>query len=75
MTPPPASQIEPLWTVDDVMTFTGHKRSWVYKMVDVGGLPALRLGGLRFVADEVRRWALRQRGADAVIPIDRSGRE
>jgi len=70
-----AAPIEALWTVEDVMTFTGHRRSWVYKMVDVGGLPALRLGGLRFVPDEVKRWALRQRGPAAVIPIERVGTE
>lgn len=52
--------IEQLWSVKEVMHFLGAKRSWVYARVRAGELPHIRLGGqmVRFVPDDVKRWAL-----------------
>lgn len=65
------ADLEPLWTVAEVMTYLKRGRTWVYDQVAKGSMPHLRLGadGLRFVPSEVRAWALRQRGSATVTPI------
>jgi hypothetical protein len=60
-------ELEPLWTVADVMAYLRRGRSWVYEQVANGSLPHLRVGGLLFVPAEVRAWALRQRNQAATI--------
>jgi predicted DNA-binding transcriptional regulator AlpA len=65
------TDLEPLWTVSDVMTYLRRGRTWVYDQVANGTMPHLRLGtdGLRFVPSEVRAWALRQRAGATVHSI------
>ena len=49
---------EPLWTVDDVGRFLGVATKTVRGWQLAGRLPHLKIGGtVRFVPEEVRRWA------------------
>jgi predicted DNA-binding transcriptional regulator AlpA len=53
---------EHLWTVDDVSAYTGMSLSWIYHQAAAGTVPRIYIGSkLRFVAEEVRAWALSQR--------------
>jgi predicted DNA-binding transcriptional regulator AlpA len=54
--------LEHLWTVQDVCDYTGMSASWVYHRAAAGLVPRVYIGSkLRFVAEEVRAWALSQR--------------
>jgi hypothetical protein len=53
---------EPFWTTRDVQRFFGVSKSWVSLRAQVGELPSVMFGRCRrFVPEEVRAWALRQR--------------
>jgi excisionase family DNA binding protein len=51
-----------LWDVDDAARFLKMSTSWVYKRVEAGVLPCVRVDGwsLRFVPADLRAWAARQ---------------
>jgi len=50
---------EALWDVRDVAWFLKASVSWVYKAVERGDLPCVRIGGLlRFDAGAVRAFAV-----------------
>jgi excisionase family DNA binding protein len=58
------ADFESLWTVNDVVKYLKASRSWVYQRAEAGIIPSIRIGGLlRFVPEEVRKWALDQRDA------------
>jgi excisionase family DNA binding protein len=48
---------EPLWTVHEVARHLSMSVSWVYKEVEAGRLPCIRLGAaVRFWPDDIRRY-------------------
>jgi len=52
-----------LWDVRDVAQYLKASVSWVYKAVERGELPCVRIGGLlRFDARAVRAFALERAG-------------
>lgn len=73
MSPAAELNIEQLWTVEDVCKFLSARRSWVYARVRAGELPHIRLGGqmVRFIPDDVKRWALSLKKAPLanVVPL------
>ena len=55
---------EPFWTTKDVQRFFGVSKSWVSLRAQGGELPSVMFGRCRrFIPDEVRAWALRQRSS------------
>jgi excisionase family DNA binding protein len=69
---------EALWTVRETASYLRMSPSWVYKRVEEGAFPCVRLGAVvRFVPDQVRQYAARaatqpEPGAK-VIPLRRKG--
>jgi excisionase family DNA binding protein len=58
---------ETLWSVQDAADFTGMSESWIYRKAAAGHIPRLYIGSrLRFVPEELKEWALSQRGANAL---------
>ena len=57
-----------LWNVARAAKYLGKSLCWVYRAVERGELPVLRIGAsLRFDPAEIRAWAKRQKaGADAI---------
>jgi excisionase family DNA binding protein len=48
---------ESLWKVRDVAQFLSVSVSWIYKEVEAGRLPCIRLGAsLRFQPEAIRKW-------------------
>lgn len=48
---------ETLWDVENVARYLRASRSWVYKAVERGELPAVRVGGmLRFRPEDLRSY-------------------
>jgi excisionase family DNA binding protein len=68
----PNLQPESLWDVGDAAAYLKVSKSWIYRSVESGKLPCLRIGPLlRFLPDAVRTWARADRTAVAtVVPID-----
>lgn len=53
----PTEAPEALWTVQQVASFLSMSVSWVYKEIEAGRLPCIRLGAaVRFVPQEIRRY-------------------
>lgn len=73
MSPTPATPIEMLWNVTDVMKFLNCRRTFVYEHARSGDLPHVRIGNfLRFEPDQVREWVKRNRNtalSATVLPI------
>lgn len=52
------TEIEPLWTVQQVAAYLQASTSYVYKAAERGEIPCRRIGALlRFVPSSVREWA------------------
>lgn len=73
------SEVESLWTVDDVAGYLKVSKHTIYKWNEHGRIPALKIGGqLRFNPDAVRAWALEQQTEQAsprsVPPASSRGR-
>lgn len=70
---------EPLWTVREAAEFLRMSSSWLYKRVEQGDFPHVKLGNIiRFVPEQVRQYAtacstVAPPGA-TVIPLRRRGR-
>lgn len=66
-----AARDENLWNANDVAAFLKTSRSWVYKQVEAGVLPCLRIGALlRFDPAAVRAFARGEPARDArVVPL------
>ena len=63
---------EPLWTVEDAGRFLGVAAKTVRGWQLAGRLPHLKIGGtVRFVPEEVRRWASDQAVRTRRRPDDR----
>jgi predicted DNA-binding transcriptional regulator AlpA len=65
---------ECLWTVKDVQAYLKASRSWVYRELEAGHLPHLRMQGLvRFIPDQIRHFAAQSRapepGRAKVLPL------
>jgi excisionase family DNA binding protein len=59
--------LRPLLTPDQVAATVAKSRRSVYRLHQCGELPAVRVGGvLRFRAEDVRKYILRQRTGGAV---------
>jgi excisionase family DNA binding protein len=57
-----------LWTVDDVVTFIGMSKTWVYRHVEANRIPHRKIGRVvRFVPDEVMAWVDSQRAPAAPV--------
>ena len=53
-----ASQLDQLWTADDVAQFIARSKKWVYRMALEGRIPHISIspGTVRFDPDDIRRW-------------------
>lgn len=51
------SAVPPLWSVEDVATWTGLSPKTIYRLVEEGRLPCLRVspGRIRFDPEQLRR--------------------
>lgn len=51
---------EPLWKVAEAARFLSMSTSWVYKEVEAGRLPCVRIGAaVRFAPEDLRRYVSR----------------
>jgi excisionase family DNA binding protein len=68
-----SSGTEGLWKVKDVADFLAMSVSWVYKEVEAGKLPCVRIGAaLRFRPDDIRAYLDGQRAPrGAVVALRR----
>lgn len=65
-------EVDPKWTVADVMRFLSMKKSWVYARAESGDLPCYRIGGrIRFEPKEVLEYweRCKVKAAARVLPI------
>ena len=63
-----SSHPESLWKVADVARFLTMSTSWVYKEVEAGRLPCVRIGAaLRFRPDEIRAFLEGKRAPRASV--------
>lgn len=62
---------ESLWDANDVARHLKTSRSWVYKAVENGTLPVVRIGALlRFQPEAIRAYVERAMGGQ-VVPLKR----
>lgn len=54
----------PLMTIEDVCTYLGVSKSWVYKAVESGELPHFRAGGIKFSPKQIAAYLNRQQGRE-----------
>jgi excisionase family DNA binding protein len=53
-------KMERLWTVEDVMEFSGLPRSTINLYIATSRIPSLKIGKhRRFVPEEIRKWIKR----------------
>jgi len=65
------SSPEALWDVRQAAQYTGMSLSWLYRAAAACRLPRVYIGNrLRFVPEEMKEWALSQRGS---IPLGARG--
>jgi hypothetical protein len=70
---PMQSQLEALWTAQDVASYLQASRSWVYQKAEAGLLPCRRICGLlRFEPEAVRAWGRGEAGTGRVVPMRRT---
>ena len=61
-----------LWTIADVANFLRVSKSMIYKKVESGTMPCIRVGALlRFDPAVVRRWATGEPEPTNVVPMKR----
>ena len=57
-------KVQPLMTIEEVCTYLGVSKSWVYKAVESGELPHFRAGGIKFSRKQIAAYLNRQQGLE-----------